>query len=154
METNIISFGSISACKTLNAKIFSDKEISEILEEKNINEKCFEKMEIFKEFPDFFEIVNTKCKLVYDKNINVKMKQDFGIVLTPTNKLNFKPVKITEEKYKELYLVLFLFEKIIKISGYEAITSAQTQLKILNRQIDFYKKFLKMEDKENETNKS
>ena len=154
MKSNIVNFSTLELTKTMNAKLFAEEEINEILKEKNIKEKCFEKMEVFKEFPDFFEKINIKCKLAYDKNINAKMQKDFGITTTSTNKINFKPTKVSEESYKELYLVLFLFEKIIKIEGYESIMSAQVQLKILNRQINFYKNFLKMEGEENETNKS
>ena len=147
METNIVNFSSLELTKTMNAKLFVEKEIEEIINEPDPLNKNKIIMEKFKEYPEKFEEMRVKLYLIY--SLKIKQTEDYGIYIQQ-NKILFKPqTKLQLSKQKELYVFLYLIEnKLIKIYMSEELNKINKLMKNIKKEMHFLNQFKEM-DKEN-----
>lgn len=131
----------------MNAKLFVEKEIEEIINEPDPLNKNKIIMEKFKEYPEKFEEMRVKLYLVY--SLKLKQTEDYGIYIQQ-NKILFKPqTKLQLSKQKELYVFLYLIEnKLIKIYMSEELNKINKLMKNIKKEMHFLNQFKEM-DKEN-----
>lgn len=148
METNIVNFSSLELTKTMNAKLFIEKEIEEIINEQDPLNKNKIIMEKFKEYPEKFKEMIIKLYLIY--SLKFKQTEDYGIYIQQS-KILFKPqTKLQLSKQKELYVFLYLIEnKLIKIYMTEELKKIDKQMKIIEKEVEFLNQF-KGSEKQNE----
>ena len=148
METNIVNFSSLELTKTMNAKLFVEKEIEEIINEPDPLNKNKIIMEKFKEYPEKFEEMRVKLYLIY--SLKLKQTEDYGIYIQQ-NKILFKPqTKLQLSKQKELYVFLYLIEnKLIKVYMTEELRKINEQTKNIKKEMHFLNQFKEV-DKEND----
>ena len=140
METNIVNFSSLELTKTMNAKLFVEKEIEEIINEPDPLNKNKIIMEKFKEYPEKFEEMRVKLYLIY--SLKIKQTEDYGIYIQQ-NKILFKPqTKLQLSKQKELYVFLYLIEnKLIKIYMSEELNKINKLMKNIKKEMHFLNQF-------------
>lgn len=148
METNIVNFSSLELTKTMNAKLFVEKEIEEIINEPDPLNKNKIIMEKFKEYPEKFEEMRIKLNLIY--SLKLKKLEDYGIYIL-NSKIKFVPKTKTQlEKQKELYLFLYLIaNKLIKVYMTEELKKINEQMQTIKKEIEFLNQF-KGSEKTNE----
>ena len=143
METNIVNFSSLELTKTMNAKLFVEKEIEEIINEPDPLNKNKIIMEKFKEYPKKFEEMIIKLYLIY--SLKLKQTEDYGIYIQQS-KILFKPqTKLQLSKQKELYVFLYLIEnKLIKVYMTEELKKINEQMQTIKKEIEFLNQFNRM----------
>lgn len=148
MKSNIVNLSTLELTKTMNAKLFVEKEIEEIINEQDPLNKNKIIMEKFKEYPEKFEEMRVKLYLVY--SLKLKQTEDYGIYIQQ-NKILFKPqTKLQLSKQKELYLFLYLIEnKLIKVYMTEELNKINEQMQTIKKEIEFLNQF-KGSEKTNE----
>ena len=140
MKSNIVSFSTLESTKTINAKLFVEKEIEEIINEPDPLNKNKIIMEKFKEYPKKFEEMIIKLYLIY--SLKLKQTEDYGIYIQQS-KILFKPqTKLQLSKQKELYVFLYLIEnKLIKVYMTEELRKVEEQMRIIKKEIEFLNQF-------------
>lgn len=148
METNIVNFSSLELTKTMNAKLFVEKEIEEIINEQDPLNKNKIIMEKFQDYPEKFEKMRIKLYLIY--SLKLKQTEDYGIYIQQS-KILFKPqTKLQLSKQKELYVFLYLIEnKLIKIYMSEELNKINKLMKNIKKEMRFLNQFEEV-DKEND----
>ena len=145
METNIVNFSSLELTKTMNAKLFVEKEIEEIINEPDPLNKNKIIMEKFKDYPEKFEEMRIKMYLIY--SLKFKNIEDYGIYIQQS-KILFKPqTKLQISKQKELYVFLYLIEnKLIKIYMSEESNKINKAMENIKKEMCFLNQFKKGEE--------
>ena len=148
MKSNIVNFSTLELTKTMNAKLFAEEEINEIINEPNSLNKNKKIMEKFENYPQRFEEMRTKLYLIY--SLKLKNLEDYGIYIL-NSKVKFNPKTQTQlMKQKELYVFLYLIEnKLIKVYMTEELRKVDEQMQIIKKEIEFLNQF-KGSEKPNE----
>ena len=148
MKSNIVNFSTLELTKTMNAKLFAEEEINEIINEPNSLNKNKKIMEKFENYPQRFEEMRAKLYLIY--SLKLKNLEDYGIYIL-NSKVKFNPKTQTQlMKQKELYLFLYLIEnKLIKVYMTEELRKVDEQMQIIKKEIEFLNQF-KVSEKPNE----
>ena len=148
MKSNIVNFSTLELTKTMNAKLFAEEEINEIINEPNSLNKNKKIMEKFENYPQRFEEMRAKLYLIY--SLKLKNLEDYGIYIL-NSKVKFNPKTQTQLiKQKELYLFLYLIEnKLIKVYMTEELRKVDEQMQIIKKEIEFLNQF-KGSEKPNE----
>ena len=148
MKSNVVNFSTLELTKTMNARLFVEEEINEIINERDSLNKNKKIMEKFENYPQRFEEMRAKLFLIY--SLKFKKLEDYGIYIL-NSKIKFNPKNKTQlEKQKELYVFLYLIEnKLIKIYMTEELKRINEQMQMIKKEIDFLNQF-KKGDKSNE----
>ena len=148
MKINIVNFSILELTKTMNARLFVEEEINEIINEPNSLNKNKKIMEKFENYPQRFEEMRTKLYLIY--SLKLKNLEDYGIYIL-NSKVKFNPKTQTQlMKQKELYVFLYLIEnKLIKVYMTEELRKVNEQMQIIKKEIEFLNQF-KGSEKPNE----
>ena len=148
MKSNIVNFSTLELTKTMNAKLFAEEEINEIINEPNSLNKNKKIMEKFENYPQRFEEMRAKLYLIY--SLKLKNLEDYGIYIL-NSKVKFNPKTQTQlMKQKELYVFLYLIEnKLIKVYMTEELRKVDEQMQIIKKEIEFLNQF-KGSEKPNE----
>ena len=140
MKSNIVNFSTLELTKTMNAKLFAEEEINEIINEPNSLNKNKKIMEKFENYPQRFEEMRAKLYLIY--SLKLKNLEDYGIYIL-NSKVKFNPKTQTQlMKQKELYVFLYLIEnKLIKVYMTEELRKVDEQMQIIKKEIEFLNQF-------------
>lgn len=148
MKSNIVNFSTLELTKTMNARLFVEEEINEIINEQDSLNKNKKIMEKFENYPQRFEEMRTKLYLIY--SLKFKNLEDYGIYIL-NSKIKFNPKTQTQlTKQKELYMFLYLIEnKLIKVYMTEELKKINEQMQTIKKEIEFLNQF-KESEKPNE----
>lgn len=148
MKSNIVNFSTLELTKTMNARLFVEEEINEIINEQDSLNKNKKIMEKFENYPQRFEEMRTKLYLIY--SLKFKNLEDYGIYIL-NSKIKFNPKTQTQlTKQKELYMFLYLIEnKLIKVYLTEELKKINEQMQTIKKEIEFLNQF-KGSEKQNE----
>ena len=148
MESNIVNFSTLELTKTMNARLFVEEDINEIINEPDSLNKNKKIMEKFENYPQRFEEMRAKLYLIY--SLKFKNLEDYGIYIL-NSKIKFNPKTNTQlMKQKELYVFLYLIEnKLIKVYMTEELKKINEQMQTIKKEIEFLNQF-KGSEKQNE----
>ena len=148
MKSNVVNFSTLELTKTMNARLFVEEEINEIINEHDSLNKNKKIMEKFENYPQRFEEMRAKLYLIY--SLKFKNLEDYGIYIL-NSKVKFNPKTQTQlTKQKELYMFLYLIEnKLIKVYMAEELRKINEQMQIIKKEIEFLNQF-KESEKPNE----
>ena len=148
MESNIVNFSTLELTKTMNARLFVEEDINEIINEPDSLNKNKKIMEKFENYPQRFEEMRAKLYLIY--SLKFKNLEDYGIYIL-NSKVKFNPKTQTQlTKQKELYVFLYLIEnKLIKVYMTEELKKINEQMQTIKKEIEFLNQF-KGSEKQNE----
>ena len=148
MKSNIVNFSTLELTQTMNAKLFAEEEINEIINEPDSLNKNKKIMEKFENYPQRFEEMRAKLYLIY--SLKFKNLEDYGICIS-NSKVKFNPKTNTQlMKQKELYIFLYLIEnKLIRACMTEELRKINEQMQIIKKEIEFLNQF-KGSEKQNE----
>ena len=148
MKSNIVNFSTLELTKTMNARLFVEEDINEIINEPDSLNKNKKIMEKFENYPQRFEEMRAKLYLIY--SLKFKNLEDYGIYIL-NSKIKFNPKTNTQlMKQKELYVFLYLIEnKLIKVYMTEELKKINEQMQTIKKEIEFLNQF-KGSEKQNE----
>ena len=148
MKSNIVNFSTLELTKTMNARLFVEEDINEIINEPDSLNKNKKIMEKFENYPQRFEEMRAKLYLIY--SLKFKNLEDYGIYIL-NSKVKFNPKTQTQlTKQKELYVFLYLIEnKLIKVYMTEELKKINEQMQTIKKEIEFLNQF-KGSEKQNE----
>ena len=148
MKSNVVNFSTLELTKTMNARLFVEEEINEIINEPDSLNKNKKIMEKFENYPQRFEEMRAKLYLIY--SLKFKKLEDYGIYIL-NSKIKFNPKTNTQlMKQKELYVFLYLIEnKLIKVYMTEELKKINEQMQTIKKEIEFLNQF-KGSEKQNE----
>ena len=148
MKSNVVNFSTLELTKTMNARLFVEEEINEIINEHDSLNKNKKIMEKFENYPQRFEEMRAKLYLIY--SLKFKNLEDYGIYIL-NSKVKFNPKTQTQLTIqKELYMFLYLIEnKLIKVYMAEELRKINEQMQIIKKEIEFLNQF-KESEKPNE----
>ena len=148
MKSNVVNFSTLELTKTMNARLFVEEDINEIINEPDSLNKNKKIMEKFENYPQRFEEMRAKLYLIY--SLKFKKLEDYGIYIL-NSKIKFNPKTNTQlMKQKELYVFLYLIEnKLIKVYMTEELKKINEQMQTIKKEIEFLNQF-KGSEKQNE----